>query len=294
MSNNDNKSILQKELNTKQVLMVIGGLMIILGYIFLFIYPPYSQLKLSKGRLESLQSERLGLQKKIEEMPMLEEKVSNLESELEIKSKILKYNIKDGMFLIGLSKFMNELNVELIDYSVNEIKEYKNFYALPTTIQVRGDYQDIRRIINYLEQQNNMTQVLNFDIKTYEEDKKQDQNTQKPEVVPDSVVYWTESGTTYHKKDCPILDLEVKKNEEVVKSGPVDESGKTVADENCKPYSILDKNQEKVEVLKSNGMVTATFNFVSYSSQNPSLEFNNDNPSSWTPGKANPFKTTSR
>ena len=127
MSSNENKSILKKELNIKEILVVISVFIVFLGYIFLFIYPEYSELKQAKVSLKFLQNKRVDLQEKIDEMSMLEKKVTNLESELEIKSKILEYDIQDGMFLIGLSKLMNEVNVELIEYSVDEIKEYDNF-----------------------------------------------------------------------------------------------------------------------------------------------------------------------
>lgn len=294
MSSNENKSILKKELNIKEILVVISVFIVFLGYIFLFIYPEYSELKQAKVSLKFLQNKRVDLQEKIDEMSMLEKKLTNLESELEIKSKILEYDIQDGMFLIGLSKLMNEVNVELIEYSVDEIKEYDNFYALPATIQIRGDYQNIGKIIYYLEDQENMTQVLNFDIKTYEEEKNENKSTEVSEVVPDSIVYWTNSGITYHKKDCPMLQLESTQSGEEIQSGSVDESGKRTPDENCKPYAVVDTNTDTENALKSSGIVTATFNFISYSSQNPSLEFNNDNPTTWTPGKYNPFKTTSR
>lgn len=290
MSSDKNKNILQKELNTKDILIVISIFIMFLGYIFLFIYPQFSEFKQSKVSLELLKSKRIDLQKKIDDMTVLEEKVISLESELEDKSKILKYDIHDGMFLIGLSKLMNEMNVELIEYSIDEIKEYDNFYALPATIKIRGDYQKVKKIIDYLEDQENVTQVLNFDIKTHEEEKSEVVS----EVVPDSTVYWTNSGIAYHKKECPMLHLESTQSGEEIQESLVKESGKSIPDENCKPYTVININKESENVLKSNGIVTATFNFISYSSQNTSLEFNNEDPTTWMPGKYNPFKTTSR
>lgn len=85
MSSNENKSILKKELNIKEILVVISVFIVFLGYIFLFIYPEYSELKQAKVSLKFLQNKRVDLQEKIDEMSMLEKKVTNLESELEIK-----------------------------------------------------------------------------------------------------------------------------------------------------------------------------------------------------------------
>lgn len=293
--NNDQekKSILQKELNIKEVLIVILIFVSLLGYGYLFVYPKYSELIGSKSNLESIQTQISEYEGKIAQMPALEKNLSSLESELSVKSRILSYNIQDGMFLIGLSNLMNDIDVDLVQYSVDEIKQYDDFYALPATIQVKGNYRNVREIMYYLEEQKNMTQVLNFDIKTYEEDTNNSQTTDISSTIPDNTVYWTSSGISYHKEDCPVLQLESSQSGEEIQSGAASQSGKTTPDENCKPYTVSTTSTVQT-TPKSSGKVIATFKFISYSSKNPLLELNNDDPTMWKPGKYNPFKTTSR
>lgn len=293
MNSKEKKSILQKELNIKEIFIVISVFVIFFSYVYVFIYPKYSEFIESRSNLESLQNQSDKLEDEIAQISIIEKNVESLENELKVKSKILSYDIQDGMFLIGLSNLMSEVDVDLIQYSVEDIKQYDNFYALPATIQVRGSYKNVREIMHYLEKQENMTQVLDFDIKTYEEEEDTNQSENVSSIVPDNTVYWTNSGTLYHKQDCPVLQLESSQSGEEIQLGSAYKSGKNTPDENCKPYTVLtDINTDTIP--KSSGIVTATFKFISYSSQNPLLEFNNDDPTTWKPGKYNPFKTTSR
>ena len=293
MNSKEKKSILQKELNIKEIFIVISVFVIFFSYVYVFIYPKYSEFIESRSNLESLQSQSGNLEDEIAQMSIIEKNVESLENELKVKSKILSYDIQDGMFLIGLSNLMSEVDVDLIQYSVEDIKQYDNFYALPATIQVRGSYKNVREIMHYLEKQENMTQVLDFDIKTYEEEEDISQSENISSIVPDNTVYWTNSGTLYHKQDCPVLQLESNQSGEEIQSGSAYQSGKNTPDENCKPYTELTELNNNT-TPKASGIVTATFKFISYSSQNPLLEFNNDDPTTWKPGKYNPFKTTSR
>ena len=300
MSKGDKKGILQRDLSKKEILIGLSSLLVFLIYIFVFMYPKYSQFKQANDTLKDFNYKKVEIQKKINTFDTKKEKVKQLEKELESKSRVLNCNIEDGMFLIGLSKAIKNQEVELVDYTVNAVSKYDNFYMLPITIQLRGNYEKVKRIIHYLENQDNMTQILDFDIQTYEEKQKEEstdkENTNKT-IVPDSIVYFTNSGIVYHKKDCPMLQLEAGQTGEAIQEAEVDKCSKVAADENCKPYTVIEEDKvsgETQEKPKSEGDVLVTLNFVSYSSKNANLEFNNDDPTTWKPGKFNPFKTTSR
>jgi hypothetical protein len=217
---------------------------------------------------------------------------------------MLSHDMQDGMFLIGLSKLMNELSVDLVEYTVDESMPYETFYAIPTTISVRGDYRYIREIMYYMEEQKNMTQILDYSIETYIP-KETKENTTKPTnsinntttnnavaLVPDNIVYWTNFGAAYHKESCQILDAEKQANRDNVLTGAPFISGKSNACQVCKPYSTNQIQNQEQEKPKSNGIVEAKFKFIMYSSEDPILELNNDDYSKWKPGKYNPFKST--
>ena len=296
----EKKSILQKELNTKEILIGLGLTGLVLAYGFLSVYPKYTEVKSAKTELEGIKSNIALYEAKLSSMPQLEDKLDSLKRELKVKSRTLSHNMEDGMFLIGLSKLMDDVYVDLVDYSMDEIIPYENFYAIPTTITVRGDYRHVREVMYYLEEQKNMTQILDYNMKTYMSEETSEVSTSNvtTKIVPDSHVYWTNSGAAYHKEICDVFEADKSANEGNFKEGEPSVSGKTTACQVCKPYSeqqvteqVQTQTQEKP---KSKGEVEATFKFMMYSSDNPILELENDDPNTWKPGKYNPFKTTSR
>ena len=211
--------------------------LIIYGYFIL--YPKYneysqvsSELNAAKNQLENDQSE-------LDKRPHLKDELYSLNEEVITKSKKLSYDMQDGMFLVGLSNMMSKYGVNLIDYTLDKPVKYENFYAIPTTLKVRGNYRYIREIMYYLEEQKNITQIQNFNMEAYIKD----------------------TNINFNDVNNPSTSL-----------NPAD----------IKPY------QEN----KAKGDVTATFKFVMYMLQDPTLKLSPENPSDWKSGKFNPFVDT--
>lgn len=302
--NVEKKSILQKELSTKEILLVLGVCALVFIYGYVFIYPRYSEYKTSVQNLEAIEQQISTYQGQINELPNLEKKIEGLTKELKVKSRILSHNMEDGMFLIGLSKLMGDLNVDLVGYTVEDAKAYNTFYAIPTTIEVRGNYKNIRDIMTYLEEQKNMTQILDYNMETYiEEEKKETTPTQQTttNVGTNQSVYWTVDGSAYHTKECQVLINESEKYGGSALVGTPGDTDNLPACEVCKPnYAIPNVNVSNNQVPqetkepKSTGDIVARFSFIMYSSENPKVELNNDDFTTWKPGKWNPFTTTTR
>ena len=301
----EKKSFLQKELNTKEIIMGLGIASAIFAYGFVSIYPKYTQLQSAKTELEGINTNIELYEAKLSTMPELEDKLQNLEREMKVKSRMLSHNMEDGMFLIGLSKMMDGVYVDLVDYTMEEAIPYESFYAIPTTITVRGDYKHVREVMYYLEEQKNMTQILDYNMKTYMEEETSETSSNSvanttTKLVPDSHVHWTEAGAAYHKAECEVLAGDKSVEGAVAKEGDPATSGKNTACQVCKPYSeqqVTEQVQTQTQTTtkpKAKGDIEATFKFMMYSSDNPVLELEKDNPNNWKPGKYNPFKTTSR
>ncbi len=294
----EKKSILQKELNAKEVLAALSVVAVIGAYGYLAIYPKYTEYKSAVNTLDGINAQITEYENKMTKMPELQEKLDNLKREVKIKSRILSHNMEDGMFFIGLSKVMNGVSVDLVDYSVDEVVPYETFYALPTSITVRGDYRHIREIMYYLEGQKNMTQILDYSMETHipeaETNNTQNNINTSQIIVPDSIVYWTNIGSAYHKETCSVLDTEKLSGGELSLPGEPTVSGKTAACQVCKPYSQSSITQDQIENQKpkANGEIEANFKFIIYSSENPMLELDNDDSNKWKPGKYNPFTST--
>ena len=194
--------------------------------------------------MKDIETKVADYESKINEMPIKEEKLDSLNREIKVKSRMLSHNMEDGMFLIGLSNLMEDVSVDLVEYSVEEPIPYETFYAIPTTISVRGDYRHIREIMYYMEEQKNMTQILDYNMETYipEETKEETTNNNQPTIIPDKTVYWTNSGTAYHKENCTVLEEEKVTNKENVSVGAPSLSGKSLACQVCKPYTVSQVN----------------------------------------------------
>lgn len=293
------KSILQKELSAKEILAVLGLCGVIGAYGYFFIYPGYQEYKTATDSLYAIDTKIVEYENRISEMPTLEKKLSSLQSEVKVKSRMLAHNMEDGMFMIGLSKVMDGVSVDLVDYSVEDVVPYETFYAIPTSITVRGDYRHVREVMYYLEEQKNMTQILDYNMETYipEETSNNTASNTTTTITADEQVYWTRTSSAYHKSVCTVLELEKAANGGEFSSGTSSDSGITSACQVCKPYTeSIVSNQTEVDNTspKSTGLVEATFKFVMYSSENTTVELENDDTSTWNPGKYNPFTTTTR
>lgn len=295
----EKRSILQKDLNLKEALIVIGIFVVIIGYVGVLIYPRYKEYRSYISQLEQIQQQITNYESEIGNLSNLEKQLTNLNNEIKVQRKKLSHNMEDGMFLVGLSNLINRLDIDLVSYTMDEIISYNSFYAIPTTIEVRGDYNHIRQVMDYLEEQKNTTQILDYNMKTYIE-KTETENTQdaqiQPEIVNDSVVYWTEGGSMFHKKECSILTLEHNTNLGEISHGPAEESGKSLPCEVCKPYTTLSIENQQIENTKpvAVGDIVAKFKFIMYSTENPKYGLGVEDNSNWQPGKYNPFTTTMR
>ncbi len=57
---------------------------------------------------------------------------------------------------------------------------------------------------------------------------------------------------------------------------------------------LQQKKKQKVVAPKAEGVVDATFKFIMYTKENTTMILDTDNPSSWRPGKYNPFKSSAK
>lgn len=272
--------ILKKDISPKVALISIATLCGIGLYGYLMVYPKYAEYKSTSTNLENAQNELLQYEQRLDEIPQLEEKLLNLKSEANVKSRNLSHDMEDGLFLIGLDKIINDLEITLKDYKIDEIVNYDKFYAIPMSINVEGDYRRIRELIYFLEEQKNVTQVMDYNM------------TAKPteltkEINKDLIVYWTQSDEHYHlNSSC----VNMTENETISKGTlqQAQEAGKI-------PDSYCVDEESSVEVETTSvykGDITASIKFIVYSSDEDILKLETDDPDTWKPGKYNPFQDT--
>jgi len=273
--------VLKKDVSPKGAVIAIIALVGIIGYGYLFIYPKFAEYKIGKNNLKSSQSELAEYQKKLDEIPMLEERLDTLTKEAKIKSKRLSHDMEDGLFLIGLDKIIRDLDIRLMNYSIEESVDYTNFYAIPMSLSVEGDYRRVRELIYYLEEQKNITQVMDYSMVTKMTETKKEVNKR---------VYWTSDDTHYHlDKTCPNMEG-IDGEEKVIAYGAPSQSEGRKPDPDC----VGDiANTIDVEVTsKATGDVSTNIKFIVYSSDKDIIKLDTAKPETWKPGKYNPFEDT--
>ncbi len=296
----EKKNILQRDLSLKEILMVVGIFVIGTAYLGIIVLPRYSEYKNSVTQLEEIQQNITTYESEISTLPVLEKQLASLNNDIKIERKKLSYNMEDGMFLVGLSNLINSLGVDMVSYTMEDTIPYNTFYAIPTTIEVRGNYNYIRRIMSYLEEQKNTTQILDYSMETYiDEEVVETQQTESQvntNIVNDSLVYWTNEGSMYHKQECSVLKLEQSASGGEILNGTADDSKKITPCETCKPYTTTSVKNQQLENTepKSTGDVLAKFKFIMYSTEDAKYGLDVEDHNNWQPGKYNPFTTTTR
>lgn len=272
--------ISKQDISLKMVLILIGILCTIALYGYFIIYPKYTEYKSTVSNLETAQGELSQYQQRMDEIPLLEEKLSALTSEAKIKSKKLSHDMEDGLFLIGLDKMINELEITLKNYKIDEIVDYDKFYAIPMSIDVEGDYRRVRELIYFLEEQKNVTQVMDYSMSA-----KPTEVTKQ--VNKDLTVYWTQSDEHYHLNPSCVNMTE----DETILKGTLQqaqEAGKTPDS-----YCVDEENSVDVETTSVyKGDISASIKFIVYSSDKDIIKLETDDPETWEPGKYNPFQDT--
>lgn len=267
---------LKKDINPKGVLIGIGICALVGLYGYIVVYPKFNEYKVVASNLQTSQSELLQYKQRLESLPILKKKYEALEEEVEIKSRELSHDMEDGLFLIGLDKMIKTLEITLKNYSIEEVVDYDKFYAIPMTLNVEGDYIRVRELIYFLENQKNITQVMDYNMST---------KITETTVENAKRVYWTRGDSNYHlDRDCPnMVEGEILWNTAKL-------SGGRNPDTECVGDS---SNTVDVEVTSTaHGEVYASIKFIVYSSENNVLQLDTDNPGEWTPGKYNPFQDT--
>lgn len=271
------KDILKREVSAKGLFITLGVVLILGLYGYFIVYPKFNKFMESKNNLDSSLKEMNNYKKELEELPAKQEKLDNLTRESRVKSKQLSHDMEDGLFLIGLDKVMKSLDIKLNNYQISDSVDYTNFYAIPMSLNVEGDYRRIRELIYYLEEQKNITQVMDYNM-----------TAKMTEVKKETTkrVYWTREDTNYHlDKECSNM---IEGN---VLYGTPTQSGGRKPDSDC-VGDVANTIDVKV-TSKASGDISANINFIVYSSDKDIIKLETDNPSTWKPGKYNPFQDTS-
>ncbi|MEG1284420.1 MAG: hypothetical protein RSD22_01670 [Romboutsia sp.] len=267
---------LNKGINLKGIFVLIIVLVGTGIYGYFMVYPKFNEYTETVFKLENSQAKLLEYERKLEKMPVLKDRLYDLIKEVKIKSRKLSYDMEDGLFLISLDNMIRSLEIRLMDYSIEDSVDYTDFYAIPMTLNVEGDYRKIRELIYFLEEQKNITQVMDYSMSA---------KTTEIRTETSKRVYWTRGEQIYHlDKTCSSMIPG-----EILYGTPA-QSGGREADPGC--VGDITNTIDIHTTSTTNGEIAASIRFIVYSSDKNIMKLDIDKPENWKPGKYNPFQDT--
>lgn len=113
--------------------------------------------------------------------------LKSIEDEIVASKSKLKFSMDDGLFIIKLGNELKKNNVLLNIFQPKEIVKNNNFLTLPINIGIRGDYRDVKKILVYLENNSNHTEVTSLSFVSQHENGQKQSIQNRLLLTPDGI-----------------------------------------------------------------------------------------------------------
>lgn len=161
--------------NNKNVNIGIFLVAIIVSLIVIALfYPKYSEYQEAVATLEQINMKINKNEELIANSDNLQRQLVDLKNEIATKQNVLDENLSDGTFLMELSNIMKEMNVELSSLATENNIELDKVIATPINIEVRGNYQNVKKLVKYLEEEKKAVKISELKFELLKENKKVD------------------------------------------------------------------------------------------------------------------------
>lgn len=153
--------------------LVLVAIIVSLIVIALF-YPKYSEYQEAVATLEQINMKINKNEELIANSDNLQKQLVELKNEIASKQNVLDENLSDGTFLMELSNIMKEMNVELSSLATENNIELDKVIATPVNIEVRGNYENVKKLVKYLEEEKKSVKISELKFELLRENKKVD------------------------------------------------------------------------------------------------------------------------
>ncbi|WP_333870606.1 type 4a pilus biogenesis protein PilO [Desulforamulus putei] len=148
----------------KKILIILLSLMVTSSLCWFVLFP---QIK------EYRTAQELVVERK-EEINHLKEKSRNLEKEIKALEKTkdqfrevnkkFATNMQDGLFIVNLDRKLKAENVAVGTFRPLEIQKEESYYVLPVEMIMAGEYNKVISVMDFLENQVNLTELRDIRI----------------------------------------------------------------------------------------------------------------------------------
>ena len=154
-------------LREKVLLAVLGLLLIFFGgrYFYLHVITPRSALhQQNAAEIVQLKQKIADAEELIASADEEEARYQAAKEKWEAVNKAFATEMRDGLFLVNFGLKLNEQRVGLVSFIPKEIIDQKIYLVLPIEIVLRGDYLNVIELLDFLENQSNLTEINNLTI----------------------------------------------------------------------------------------------------------------------------------
>lgn len=126
-----------------------------------------------KSEIKSIQLQSSQLDNKTSDLEQASQKLTGLEEKFGT-------NVQDGLFLVHFDRKLKEEETLLTACRALELEQHSNFFALPLEITLQGSYTRILTLLEFLENQNNLTELRDIYITSRPEQQRVPSNQTMP------------------------------------------------------------------------------------------------------------------
>ncbi len=158
---------LQKREKVMLTWLGIIGALVLYGYYLLV--PVFNTYWDTQNSIRDMRVEALQIRQNEKKVAEAEEKLKQLEEERLSFAKKLRFDMEDGLFMV---KFFTQLKREgavLNEFTPGTVAENKNYVVLPIHLSLKGEYRSIKKVMEYLENNDNHTRLKGLSLSATKE-----------------------------------------------------------------------------------------------------------------------------
>ncbi|AEF95009.1 Fimbrial assembly family protein [Desulfotomaculum nigrificans CO-1-SRB] len=143
----------------KKILSIFIPVLLLGLLVWFFLWPRFNEYRTNQARIahikDSIQQLRQGNSRLDDELKSL----AQTRAKLSEVNKRFSTDMQDGLFIVSLSRKLKAEHVNLTLFRPLDVQEKESYYILPVEMELTGDYNRLIAVIDFLENQANLTEL---------------------------------------------------------------------------------------------------------------------------------------
>lgn len=158
----------------KKILTYLLPVLVLAILFWYFLFPQVKDYLATQKAISQAEENITQLRAANKQMEQELQSLEETQKQLTETSKKFSANMQDGLFIVNLSRKLVAESVGLAVFRPLEIQDKEFYYILPVEVELKGDYNRIITVIDFLENQANLTELREIGFES-----------EKPEVPGD-------------------------------------------------------------------------------------------------------------